>query len=206
MIHVVAFRIVLHLLWWTSIGMLLRRTRGYIASLLFAGASALSGIHVGPGQDLSLQLTGVICLAAIGYLVVGHIDRKPIWGIPAAIVSAAAILAKFNIGLLCLGSIVVWATIQAYRDPSRRVLRRLALVAATYAGVLIALFGIYGGRIGAISVISSSIPGSSPRAIRCKCPPTGPPRRWSSPWLSWACRFSPRRSASYGGQTTPRCY
>ena len=149
MIHVVALRLGLHILWWSSVAMLLFRTRGYIASFLFAAVCTLSGIHFGPSLDFNLQLTGVIVLAPIGFLVLGHLDRRPLWGVPAAIISAAAILAKFNVGVACFGSIVVWAIIQLCRNPGRRIRQSLALVAASYGSVLVGLFRIYGGPINA---------------------------------------------------------
>ena len=150
LIHATLFRLGLHVLWWTSVGTLLFRIRGYVATVLFAAASVLSGIYFGPKWDVNFQLTGVINLTAAGYLVLGHIDRRPIWAVPAAIVSAAALLAKFNIGIACAGSIVVWAVIQLLRDRSLHMLGRLGLAALTYVGVLVMLFRIHGGPLDAL--------------------------------------------------------
>ena len=150
LVHAVLFRLGLHILWWTSVGMLLFRIRGFVATLLFAAASLLSGIQFGPTWDVNFGLTGVIILTTIGYLVLGHIDRRPIWAVPAMIVSAAALLAKFNIGVACTASIVVWAVIELLRDRSPRMLGRLGLLALTYVGTLGLLFRIYGGPINAL--------------------------------------------------------
>jgi hypothetical protein len=150
LLHMVILRIGLHLFWWTSVGVLLFRTRAFLDSLLFASASVLSGVYFGPNWDVNFQLTGVINLTVMGYLVLGLIDRRAIWGVPAAIIAAAAMLAKFNIGVACAGAIAVWAVIQLYREPSPRMLSRLGLVALTYVGILVALFRIYGGPIGAL--------------------------------------------------------
>jgi hypothetical protein len=149
-IQAIIFRLGLHLFWWTSVGMLIFRTRGLVSSLLFAAASALSGIHFGPEWDVNYQLTGVINLTILGYLVLGHIDRRPIWGVAAAIVAAAAILAKFNIGVACTGAGAVWAVAQFLHEPSARMLRRLGLVGLIYVSVLVGLFQLYGGPIDAL--------------------------------------------------------
>jgi hypothetical protein len=151
MLQTVFFRLGLHLFWWTAVGVLLFRIRGYVASFLFVFAAVLSGIHVGPTiWDLNDRMNGVTYLAAVSYLVLGHIDRRPIWGVPAAIISAAAILAKYSIGVALTGSLVVWAVVQLYREPTSRMLGRLAGVLLAYAAVLIGLFRIYGGPLGAL--------------------------------------------------------
>jgi hypothetical protein len=51
LIHATFFRLGLHALWWTSVGMMLIRIRGYSATLLFAAASLYSGIHLNPIFD-----------------------------------------------------------------------------------------------------------------------------------------------------------
>jgi hypothetical protein len=150
MVHAIMFRVGLHLFWWISVGLLLFRIRGYVASFLFAAAFGLSGIYFGPSWDVNFQLTGVFNLTAMAYLVLGHIDRRPIWGVPAAIVAATALLAKFNIGVACAGAMVVWTVIQLRREPSPRMFWRLCLVAVTYVGVLAGLFRIYGGPMSAL--------------------------------------------------------
>jgi hypothetical protein len=150
LVHAILFRLGLHAIWWTSVGMLLLRIRGYAATLLFAAASLYSGIHFDPTWDVNSQLIGVIILTTIGYLVLGHLDRRPIWAVPAVVVSAAALLVKFNIGVACTASIVVWVIIELLRDRSLRMLGRLGLLALTYVGALGVLFRIYGGPINAL--------------------------------------------------------
>ncbi len=148
LIHAIPFRLGLHILWWTSVGMLLFRIRGFLATLLFAAALLLSGIRL--PLDANFGLTGVIILTTVGYLVLSHIDRRPMWAVPAIIVSAAAVLAKFNLGVACTGSIAVWAVIELLRDRSLGMLGRLGLLALTYVGTLGLLFRIYGGPINAL--------------------------------------------------------
>ena len=148
--HAILFRLGLNILWWTSVGSLLFRIHGYTASLLFAVASVLSGIHFGPTCDFNLGLTGVLILTTAGYLLLAHVDRRLIWAVPAVIVSAAALLAKFNIGVATAGSVGAWAIIQLLRDRSQRVLLRLGLLALTYAVTLGLLFRVYGGPINAL--------------------------------------------------------
>jgi hypothetical protein len=150
LLHVVIFRISLHLFWWASVGVLLFRTRAFVDSLLFASASVLSGVFFGPNWDVNFQLTGVINLTVMGFLVLGVIDRRAIWGVPAAIIAAAAMLAKFNVGVACAGAITIWGIIQLYREPSARMLGRISLILATYVCILIWLYRVYGGPIGAL--------------------------------------------------------
>jgi hypothetical protein len=150
LVHAILFRLGLHILWWTSVGTLLFRIRGYGATLLFAAASSLSGIQFGPARDFNFGLTGVVILTTAGYLLLAHLDRRLLWALPAVIVSAAALLAKFNIGVACTGSIVVWAIIELLRDRSPRMLGRLGLLALTYVVVLGGLFRVYGGPINAL--------------------------------------------------------
>jgi hypothetical protein len=56
LIHATFFRLGLHALWWTSVGMMLLRIRGYSATLLFAAASLYSGIHLSPIFDTNSKL------------------------------------------------------------------------------------------------------------------------------------------------------
>jgi len=146
LVHVILFRLGLHVLWWISVGTLLFRIRGHMATLLFAVASVSSG----PVWDSNYSLTGVMILTTVGYLLLGYIDRRVIWAVPAVIVSASALLAKFNVGSACAGSIVVWGILELFRDQRPRMLGRLALLALTYIGALGVLFRIYGGPISAL--------------------------------------------------------
>ncbi|MGO9918014.1 MAG: hypothetical protein ACLQIB_25395 [Isosphaeraceae bacterium] len=151
LVHAVAFRLGLHVLWWISVGVLLFRVRGVAVPLLFAGALSYSGIYYDPiGWDVNMQLTGPMILTTIGYLALADVDRRTIWAVPAMVVAAGALLSKFNIGVACTGSIVVWAVIQLSRDRSRRMLGRLGLLALTYIGALGLFFRIYGGPISAL--------------------------------------------------------
>ena len=151
LIHVIYFRLGLHALWWFSVAVLLFRTRGYAAPLLFAVASSYSGIYYDPpGWDVNFPLAGATILTTLGYLVLAHLDRRTIWAIPALVVAAAAALAKFNIGVACTGSIVVWAVLELLRDRSPRMLGRLSLLALTYLGAMGVLFRNYGGPIHAL--------------------------------------------------------
>jgi hypothetical protein len=149
-VHAAIFRLGLHVLWWTSVGALLFRIRGYTATGLFAAASVLSGVHFGPSWDVNFQLTGVIILTAVGFLALGHLDRRAIWAVPAVVVSAAALLAKFNIGVACTGSVASWAAIQLLRDRSPQMLGRLGLLVLAYVGTLGGLFRTYGGPVDAL--------------------------------------------------------
>ena len=147
LIHATFFRLGLHALWWTSVGMMLLRIRGYSATLLFAAASLYSGIHLSPIFDTNSKLTGIIILTTIGYLMLSRLDRRPIWAVPAVVVSAAALLAKFNLGVACTVAIVVWGIIEFLRERSPRVLGQLGFLALTYVGAVAGLFRMYGGPI-----------------------------------------------------------
>ena len=193
LVHAILFRLGLHILWWTSVGMLLFRTRGFVATLLFAAASLLSGIQSAP-LDVNFQLAGVMILTTIGYLVLGHLDRRPLWAVPAMIVSAGALLAKFNIGVACAGSIVVWAVIELLRDRSLRMLGRLGLLALTYVGTL----GCSSESTAARSTPwanSYDIPRRSPPGIRRRCRSRGLRWSWRSSRRSWPSPSSLRLQA-----------
>jgi hypothetical protein len=80
-------------------------------------------------------------------VVLSHLDRRPIWAVPAVIVSAAALLAKFNLGVACSVAIVVWEIIEFLRERSPHVLGQLGFLALTYVGAVAGLFRMYGGPI-----------------------------------------------------------
>ncbi|WP_337175940.1 hypothetical protein [Paludisphaera sp.] len=147
-IHSAIFRLLLHLAWWTSSGLLLFRVRGHLAPLAFAAATAMSGIAL--DNEFNFALTGVVILPVLGFLLLAELDRRPEWAIPAAILAAVAMLTKFNLGACCTGALGVWSLMRLARDPSRRVFRRLSLLALAYFGTLAALFVAYGGPISAL--------------------------------------------------------
>lgn len=148
--HAAAFRMALHLLWWFSIGALLFRIPGRASRLLFVVAMLCSGSQYEPTLDGNFGLTGVVVLTGVGYLVIAYLDRRPIWALPAVLVSAAALLAKFNLGLACIVAAGVWAILELLRDRSRSTLRWLCLLAAAYMATLLLLFRAYGGPLGAL--------------------------------------------------------
>ena len=45
---------------------------------------------------MNFPMAGATILTTLGYLVLAHLDRRTIWAIPALVVAAAAVLAKFN--------------------------------------------------------------------------------------------------------------
>jgi hypothetical protein len=149
-LHAVAFRVGLNLLWWISIGVLLFRMRSRTSMLLFTAGALCSGAQFQPTGDCSFGLTGVIVLTTIGYLVLAYLDRRPVWAMPAMLVSAVALLAKFNLGIACIVSIGVWAILELMRDRRRSRLWWLCLLAFTYLVALLTLFRIYGGPIDAL--------------------------------------------------------
>ena len=129
---------------------MLFRIRGLAGPVLFAATSLLSGIHFGPEFDPNFQLTNMLIMTTVGFLMLAHVDRRPAWALPAVIVSVVAILGKFNIGVACTGSLMVWALIQLYHDRSKRMLGRLSRLALVYVGSLTLLFWIYGGSPAAL--------------------------------------------------------
>lgn len=147
-LHAVAIRLGLHLAWWTSVGFLLFRIRGVAAPLAFAAATAMSGVAL--ENDYNFALTGVVILPVLGFLLLAELDRKPAWAVPATILAGAAMLMKFNLGVACTASLGVWSLMRLARDPSRRVVLRLALLGLAYFGTMTVLFLIYGGPISAL--------------------------------------------------------
>jgi hypothetical protein len=141
--HAVPLRLGLNVLWWTSVALLLLRIRGYAATFLFAAAAWYSGI--------AFDLSVIVLLTAIGYLILAHLDGRLLWAVPAAVVSAAAVLAKFNIGVACTGALLVWAGITWLGDRRPRMLGRLGLLALCYVATLVGLFQVYGGPISALA-------------------------------------------------------
>jgi hypothetical protein len=150
LIHAMVFRLGLHALWWISVGGLLSRINGRGSRLLFLAGALYSGIQFDRAGDWNSQLTGVILLTPVGYLVLAYHDRRPVWAVPAMVVAAAALLAKFSLGVACAVAIGVWATLELIRAPRRGTLGRLALLALTYVGTLMALFRAYGGPLDAL--------------------------------------------------------
>ncbi len=92
----------------------------------------------------------MIVLTATGYLVLAYLDRRPIWAMPAVLVSAAALLAKFNLGIACTVAVGVWAALELIRDRRRSRLGWLCLLAFVYLAALLVFFRIYGGPIDAM--------------------------------------------------------
>ncbi len=147
-LHATAIRLTLHLCWWTSAAALLFRTRGYATPLVFVAATAVCG--AGLDMEPNFALNGVVILSVLNFLLLAELDRKPAWAVPGAILAAAALLAKFNLGVACAGSLGVWSLMRLARDPSRRVVGRLALLGLAYVGTVVGLFLIYGGPISAL--------------------------------------------------------
>jgi hypothetical protein len=147
-LHAVAIRLALHLAWWTSVGFLLFRVRGFATPLVFAAAMAMSGIAL--DNEFNFALTGAVILPVLGFLLLAELDRRPAWAVPAAMLAGAAMLMKFNLGVACTGALGVWSLMRLARDPDRRVLSRLALLGLAYLGTMAGLFLIYGGPISAL--------------------------------------------------------
>ena len=89
-VHVILFRLGLHVLWWISVGTSALPDSGVYGHASLCRRLVVERDPFGPLWDLNFQLTGVMILTTVGYLVLGHLDRRPIWAVPAVIVSAAA--------------------------------------------------------------------------------------------------------------------
>ncbi|MDG3004033.1 hypothetical protein [Paludisphaera mucosa] len=147
-LHAVALRLGLHLFWWTSVGVLLFRVKGYIAPLVFAATTAMSGIAL--DNDFNLILAGAMILTVTGFLVLAELDRRPEWAVPAAFIAGAAVLTKFNLGVACTGALGIWVLMRLARDHSPRVWMRLALLGLVYFGSMAAFFRAYSGPLDAL--------------------------------------------------------
>lgn len=147
-VQAVALRLALHLLWWTSVGLLLFRIRGYAAPLVFVVASAFSGMAL--EQEFNFILAGALIMTTTGFLLLAELDRRPTWAIPAAIIAGAAVLTKFNLGVACTSALGAWSLMRLGREPNLRVLGRLTLLATLYFASLAILFRIYGGPLSAL--------------------------------------------------------
>ncbi|WP_165251433.1 hypothetical protein [Paludisphaera soli] len=144
-LHSVAIRLGLNLFWWTSVGILLFRVKGYATPLVFAATMAISGIAL--DGEFNLSLYGAVILPVVGFLLLAELDRRPTWAIPAAFLAGAAILTKFNLGVACTAALGMWSLMRLARDPSRRVFARLMLLATVYFGSMIGFFLAYGGPL-----------------------------------------------------------
>lgn len=147
-LHSAAWRLGLSLAWWTSVGFLLFRVRGVPTTLVFAATMAMCGIAL--DNEFNFALTGAVVLPVLGFLLLAELDRKPAWAIPAAMLAGTAMLLKFNLGVACTASLGVWSLMRLARDPSRRVVGRLALLGLAYFGTMAGLFLIYGGPLSAL--------------------------------------------------------
>jgi hypothetical protein len=101
-------------------------------------------------SQISTDFTAVVVLTAIGYLVLAYLDRRLLWAFPAAVVSATALLIKYNVGVACTGAFGIWAAIELASDRAPRRLVALTLLASTYCACLLGLFRVYGGPWDAI--------------------------------------------------------
>jgi hypothetical protein len=147
-LHAAAFRLLFHLAWWTSTGLLLFRVRGYATPLAFVVATAMCGIAL--QNEFNFAITGAVILPVVGFLLLAELDRRPAWAIPAAALAGAAMLTKFSVGACCAGALGVWSLMELAREPGLSGLRRVARPAVTCLATMSALFVVYGGPISAL--------------------------------------------------------
>jgi hypothetical protein len=139
----VGFRLAIHGLFWLAIALGFKACRQGAFGCLFVAGIALSGV----GRDTEY----VVVASVLIYLTCAAVERQPWAAVPAAVLTAVAILIKFNVGVTCVLADVAWVLVQL--SPAGRQSRfglPLAVFAAAGSASFLVLFRVYGGPLSAL--------------------------------------------------------
>jgi hypothetical protein len=134
----------LYVAWWISIALVLSQLRRIVDLALFTIGTVASGALC---QQHIAGAVNILLLAALGFFIGAHTSRRSWWAIPGVVLTVVGLLAKFNIGVACLGALLAYLALGLLRVGMRRALLQGALLLGLFVAALVILFRITNGPV-----------------------------------------------------------
>jgi hypothetical protein len=143
LVTAIAFRLFIHALFCLGIGLGLTVGGDWRFGLMFIAGLGLSGV--------TRNTEYVFMIAVLIFILCAAFQHQPLAALPAAPLTAIAILVKFNIGVTCTLGVAAWALLELSSQERRRDFKLpFVLFMALGVGIFLLLFRAYGGPLGAL--------------------------------------------------------